>query len=151
VQIVIIMGSTDEVTEVLQRFPELRGNVGGNGALPAARPITSATTKTASYWTDKAVRDLLTLVWGKQKQLLRFLMKGKGAASYRDVMAHFKFKKGQQLSGILSGLTRNARKTTGFKDAKIIQWRRRNDTDSDGEYYIHPDAYDMLTMLAQDL
>ena len=148
-QFLWINGTSSEIAGVLEKFPELRNQANTNGSPhPAAAsvpPIVSLTTP--SYWTEKALKEVMDELWGNEKKLLGFVF-NEGAVGFSDVMKHMGFKKGQQLSGVLSGITRQSKKATGFKKAKLIKWRRVNENDWDGEYYVEADAAQLLNNLA---
>ena len=142
-RLIIADGTPAEVGEILRQFPELRAGIPSNGSDKSSLIAAAEAKGAPRYWTENAVRRLATLLWGDQKKLARLLME-RGGVSYREVLKHLGFSKGQQLSGIRSGITRNAKKVTGFADAEFVQWRRRTDNDWEGEYYIHPDALRLL-------
>jgi hypothetical protein len=81
----------------------------------------------ASVWNEKKVRafwDSLD-VWnagGRQKQLLRFLIKNGGRASEKEVWNQLGVKKGQELAGVLANLTRNARREARNDDVRAVAW-----------------------------
>jgi hypothetical protein len=141
VQVLLINGTSSEVIEVFERFPQL-ATPSHQTALPKGLLDDSA----PRYWTQENIRKLVGYIGGDQRKIMRFLMEQGGKATPKSIRTHMHYgNNGQKLAARLSGLTRNAKRATGFDKATLVDWRRRNDDDQEGEYFIVPDAYRTIT------
>ena len=65
---------------------------------------------------------MLNGLYGDQERLVDYLIEKGGFAPTEDILKHLGFKEGNQLAGIRSSLTRNARRETGYKSADVVEW-----------------------------
>ena len=82
---------------------------------------------------------------GKQKKVLRFLIKKGGRATFQEVQSHLGVESGQELAGVLANITRNARRETDYKKAIAIDWK--HDGEGKGFYCIPDDLLPFLKSL----
>ncbi len=82
---------------------------------------------------------------GKQKKVLRFLIKKGGRATYDDVKNYLGAESGQELAGVLANITRNARRETEYKKALAIDWK--HDGEGKGFYFVPEDLLPFLKAL----
>ena len=95
-------------------------------------------------WTDSNVRELLTLFWGDQAKLVRFLVEHSGQAPYTEIGVYMGYER-QKLGAILSAVIRNARKATKDPEAQFLRWRPTADR---GQIiYIDPAAHEALSRI----
>ena len=95
-----------------------------------------------SVWTIERARALWGYIYGDQKKLIQYLL-SKGTASVPEILGHLGMKKGAELAGVRSSLTRNARRETGYKDAKVIQWTQGANK-NDWNYRLDPEVEALL-------
>ncbi len=93
-------------------------------------------------WSGHKIKKLLSLLYGDQAKLVKFLVEQGGTSPYTQVAKHMGYD-AQRLSGILSPITRNAQAATGDREARLIDWRI--DDSGTRQYFIHPDALPFLT------
>ena len=116
----VLEGTHEEVTAAVRSLQgnnttNVPGNNSGGGNHVANGSASSA------VWTEKRVEALWNCLYGDQKKLIQYLL-SKRTASVPDILKHLEMKRGIELAGIRSSLTRNARRVTGHKEAKVIEW-----------------------------
>ena len=82
---------------------------------------------------------------GEQLKLLRFVLREE-TPTYEEVQKHMGYGQ-QELSGVLSGVTRNAKKVTGDKNAKVIDCEIQED--SKRHYYVKSEPLSFLKSLLE--
>jgi hypothetical protein len=87
-------------------------------------------------WTEAAARAFWISLdrshnGGRQKKLLEYMMGKDGRATPDEVLKHLKIDN-EKLRGVLANITRNARRETGYKKAKVVDWAN----DKGGYYFI---------------
>lgn len=118
----------------------------GNGHKIALKGNTGS-----SVWNEKKAREFWNSldVWhggGRQKKLLRFLVKNGGRATENEVWTFLGIKKGQELAGVLANITRNARREAKDDDVRAVTWEF--DDQNECHYYIPEDLLQFLKQLA---
>lgn len=99
-----------------------------------------------AIWTEDRVRALWNWLYGNQKKLVQFLIDHGGRARKEELEKVLGIKKGNELAGLLSCITRNARRETKYGEAEVVCWERGDDG---REYYrIVPQVYEILKGLA---
>ncbi|HZE73020.1 MAG TPA: hypothetical protein VE135_26210 [Pyrinomonadaceae bacterium] len=99
-------------------------------------PVDTGTKVEIVVWTKQSARTFVDLLYGDQHKLLQFLVQRGGAAPYADVEAYMGYR-GQRLAGVLSSLTRNAKKATAMEQARVLEWRG---VPGNYEYFVDPKA-----------
>ena len=89
-------------------------------------------------WNEASARDFWDSLdsAGRQKKILVFMIKRGGRATVDEVMSHLGATKGQELAGVLANISRNARRETGNKKARVVDWM----SDGKGGCYYIPDG-----------
>jgi len=97
------------------------------------------------YWNEQSARRFWAMLWGEQAKLVKFLV-SKGTATYEEVQKFMGY--GQQnLSGVLSGITRNAQAATGDRLARLIDWKFTDD--GERRYFVDSDAHPFLKQVVK--
>jgi len=136
----VLEGQPSEIVEAIRELAAK--NIGGNGSRllhPQAQPAVSA------VWTEARVQTLWNFLYGRQKELVRFLVKQGGKATIQEVMTELNLKKATEVAGLRSCITRNARRETGNKRAALIAWER--DPKGNWHYRIAPEILGYLKKL----
>jgi hypothetical protein len=129
-----------EPFEIARALREIGGqSVGSNGRTVAS--TTPAVTGAQIVWSDQAVRKFAQCLFGKQKKLIEFLLKKKSSVSINEIMNHLGLKTGNQLAGILSCITRNARRETGYSEAMAYGYELK---DGVWHYFVRPELAENL-------
>lgn len=136
----VIECATHELAGVLEALRQVR--VGGNGqagsnagaASVAVSPLT--TSENTVVWTEQRARTLWNWFYGDQKKLVDLLMEKDMTSD--QIQKALKIN-GHVLSGLLSCITRNAKRETRYKEARVIDWKP---TAGGGLYYILPEVKD---------
>jgi hypothetical protein len=131
-----------------EEFNAVRGHSGapqsGHGAAkPIGRPQFWNSANAAAFWNSLDPRRN----GGKQKKVLRFLIKKGGRATYEEVKSHLAAKNGQELAGVLANISRNARRETDYKKALAVDWKP--DGKGGGFYFIPDDLLQHLKDVEQ--
>ncbi len=100
----------------------------------------------AAVWTTKRAEALWNWLYGDQRKLMKFLLDKGGMASQAEIMNHLALKKGNELAGLRSCITRNARRETGYREAVVIDWILGDD--SKWYYKLEPEVHDLLKQIA---
>lgn len=129
----VIECSTEELPSVLAvlRQPQ-HAKTGGNGTsdgsstTPPSTVSPLTTSNNAVVWTEARARALWNWFYGDQKKLIDLLMvqplSGKQIQKALNIDGHV-------LSGLLSCITRNAKRETKYDDARVIDWKPEGGTD----------------------
>lgn len=129
-----------EPHEVAKAIRELGGAASsGPASAGAVREQHAADTQVA--WTETTVRNFWHWLYGDQKKLMEFLLKKKTSVSIDDIKDHLALKTGNQLAGILSCITRNARRETGYYKAMAYGYELK---DGVWYYFVRPEVVDIL-------
>jgi len=111
----ILDGSFEEITTAIGALRDKFANGHKQGINADKQP-------NAVVWTPKRAEEFWDALYGKQKELVQFLLDKGGNSSLKEVKQHLGLTKGVQVAGLLSGITRNARRETGYKAAVVVQW-----------------------------
>lgn len=143
----VLEGNHEELTGALRSLQG--GNVtsspaaNGGGGTNVANGFNGT-----SVWTMERVHALWACIYGDQKKLIQYLL-SKGTASVPEILGHLGLKKGAELAGVRSSLTRNARRETGYKKAKVIQWTL-GANDHKWYYEINPEVKALLQLVVKE-
>jgi hypothetical protein len=137
----VLDGTIEEVTEAIR---SLGGAHVTNGHSETGY---SATRSETTVWTPKRAAALWNWLYGDQQKLVKFLLDRGGSASQVEIMKHLGLKKGNELAGVRSCITRNARRETGYSHADVVKWA----VDGQGNwgYKLVPEVHDLLRQVAK--
>ncbi len=140
---IFLEGSPDEISRAAKELGLVVPQTKSSGSVPKASNGTTNGTTVAQKWSERAIDRFVDYIWGNQIDLVKFILREEERATKKSIMKHFKFTKGQQLAGVLSGMTRNAIGATNDDEAKFIlsDW---NDAEDDYVYFIDPEALDLI-------
>ena len=138
----VLEGQPGEIVEAIRELSQRRNPVVINGRRGSAGNTQSAA---SAVWTDQNVKSLWGFLYGKQKELVRFLVQRGGKASIQEVIKELKLAKSTEVAGLRSCITRNARRETGYKKAELIAWERT--PKGEWQYRINADALSVLKEL----
>jgi hypothetical protein len=129
----VLEGQTSEIVEAIRELGQRVAQV------PSTR-LNGASSGSAgtAVWSEDKVRNLWNFLYGKQKDLVRFLIQRGGKASIQEVMKELSLHKSTEVAGLRSCITRNSRRETGYKKAELIAWERN--LKGEWNYKIAPDA-----------
>jgi hypothetical protein len=119
-------GSPDELAELLERMPQLVPATVGQAAAATATaekvPATVAVSVNPVFtvWTKEKVEEMWRNIYGDQRKLVSYLISKNGKATISDVNKHLGFERGPQIAGVLSSITRNARRITKYRLARFV-------------------------------
>jgi hypothetical protein len=137
----VLEGQPSEIAEAIRELCQRRGSV------PIGRGASNGSVQSlaSTVWTEGAVRSLWNFLYGKQKELVRYLVQRGGKATIQEVMKELSLRKGTEVAGLRSCITRNARRETGYKKADLISWERT--PKGEWQYKINADALPALKQL----
>jgi hypothetical protein len=120
-----------------EEFKAIRHLLGGT-VQSGQEASTKPTNGNPQIWNETSAR----LFWdsldpiGRQKKVLLFIIKRNGRATHDELMNLLGVKSGQALAGVLANISRNARRETGVKKARVVDWM----SDGKGGCYYIPDG-----------
>src|SRR5262245_18722201 len=126
-------GTPAEIAELRQRIAEQQR--------PQSTNSGEATTSTAGagLWTEDKVAEQWNVASGHKEKLYELIEAEDGKVGVAKAQKHLGLKPGPQIAGVLSGITRDARRITGNKDARFVEFSKN------GYGYEIPEP--LLTML----
>lgn len=147
-QVLVFEGTYEELIRVGEEFVARHGNLIATPTdVAQLQPMATINVGDGvRYWTEHTARALWTLLSGDQAKLVKYLLQRGGAAKYSDVQKQLGLG-AQKLAGVLSSITRNAKKATGYREARLVNWRKTSG--GDNEYYVHPTALSLLSAIAK--
>ncbi len=139
-------GTPGEIAELLERMPQLNSVAQASSVRGS---ISSSTSSGLSLWTPEKVSRMWSGLYGDQKKLVQFIVSKGGKVTVTEAQKHLGFARGPAIAGVLSSITRNARRVTKYKEARLVEdWTEdRNGTTVWG--YRLPDP--VLTLLKQTI
>jgi hypothetical protein len=145
---IVLEGPSEEVTKAIRA---IQGEFPTAPTTPVAGNNNHASNgneeRSDIIWTQKRAEAFLTCLYGHQRKLIEFLLDRNGSALQEDVMRHLGLKTGNSLAGVRSCITRNARRETDYKKAKVIKW---NLGDNGKWYYqLVPEVHEVLKQAAK--
>jgi hypothetical protein len=105
-------------------------------------PLT--TSDNAVVWTEPRARTLWNWFYGDQKKLVDLLMEKDMTSD--QIQKALKID-GHVLSGLLSCITRNAKRETRYKEARVIGWRPQQR--GGWVYYILPEVKELFQRVSK--
>ena len=102
-------------------------------------------TQGTTVWTLKRARKLWSWLYGDQRKLVQFLLDKGGSATTQDIMKYLGMKKGNELAGVRSCITRNARRETAYREADVIGWALGDD--GKWRYKLVPEVHELLKQI----
>lgn len=134
----ILEGTPEEIADAMRR---LDGHIGRNEASSSA----SQSQLAGFFWREDQAQALWNCLDGDQKKVVRFLLE-RQRASLTQLKSHLGKEKGYGVAGVLANISRNARRETDYKKAKVVLKSRGEDGKK--YYYIAPEIVGMLKKLA---
>jgi hypothetical protein len=124
------------------------GKVAENAAVQAAKSNGKLDESHTSVWTFSRAEKLWKGLYGQQQKFVKFLVEKGGRATLAEAMKHLGLKKGVELAGVRSCLTRNARRETGYKQAIVMDWKMGED----GKWYYQlvPEVHELFKQIAEN-
>ena len=110
-------GSPGEIAELLERMPQL------NSLAQAVSPRDSAPASSPSgfsLWTAEKVAKIWSEMYGDQKKLVEFIVAKGGKVAVTEAQRHLGLKRGPAIAGVVSSITRNARRITKYREARLV-------------------------------
>ena len=146
---IVLEGPAEEVTKALQA---IQGELASAQTTPLIENNNHAANGNDQHgeviWTQKRAQAFWSCLYGDQQKLIRFLLDKDGSALQEDVMKHLGLKKGNSLAGVRSCITRNARRETDNKKAKVIKWMLGENRK--WYYQLVPEVHDLLKQIADE-
>lgn len=136
----VLDGSFEEITNALRALRDKAPN--GHSSVPKVVDDGHS----ALVWTPRRAEAFWGSLSGGQKELVQFVVDKGGTARMKEIMQHLNLRQGVQLAGLLSGITRNARRETGYRDAEVIGWHVADD--GKWRYAIRNEVYELLKQIA---
>ncbi len=138
----VLDGSVEEISAALKALQ----STSPNGTQAHSGIAHTASPPSSSVWTEARVRALWSWLYGNQKKLVQFLLDNGGKGTIEEIMKALSLKKGNEVAGLLSCITRNARRETEYRHAEVITWR----TNPSGHwhYVIAPEVLAILKKIA---
>ena len=140
----ILDGTFDEVTSAVR---EIQGKSTTHATSSDNKHSSNGTNgqQGTTVWTMKRAEALWKSLYGDQEKLVKFLLDKGGSASQSDIMKHLGLKTGNQLAGVRSSITRNARRETQYQAATVIEWA----TGADGKwhYKLVPEVHEFFKQI----
>lgn len=137
-------GTYQELVNLSNDFVDKWGDLIAGQRSAGQHPALTAASK-VSEWTEQAAKELLDTLFGDQKRLVMYLIGKDGTATSTEIEADLGLAK-QKLAGVLSSITRNAKKATGDAGARLVAWR--GTADGKYQYYIVPEAVQYVSTSA---
>lgn len=132
-----VFEGTPEEFNVIRNHPGTAQN-GDTAAKLSGNPHFWKAANALAFWNSLDTRHN----GGKQKKVLRFLIKKGGRATFEEVKSHLGVDSGQEVAGVLANISRNARRETEYKKALAVDWK--SDSKGDGYYFIPDDLLQFM-------
>jgi hypothetical protein len=119
-KVLVFEGAPGEIADLLERMPHL--NVSGlpsNGSDANVQP--SPISPKVAIWTRERVTEMWNGLYGDQKKLVKLILDKGGKVEVTDAQKHLGFGRGPRIAGVLSCITRNARRITKYKEARFVE------------------------------
>ena len=141
----VIECTAQELASVLAVLQQARserpatGNGNGNTTPVPLPPRPLTTSDNTVVWTEARARALWNWFYGDQKTLIDLLMQQPMMSP--QIQKAMKID-GHVLSGLLSCITRNAKRETKYKEAHVVSWKPQEN--GKGVYYILPEVKELF-------
>jgi hypothetical protein len=135
----VLEGEPKELAEAIKELSGPPSSIPSN-SVPAVGNIADAQVA----WKEKTVGSFWNCLYGGQKKLMQLLLKKPGA-SVEDIKNHLGLKTGNQVAGLLSCITRNARRETGFDEAMAYSYELK---EGGWHYSVRPEVVEILKKMS---
>src|SRR2546425_10261152 len=119
-RVMVFEGTPGEVSDLLERFPQLNPSAlppSGAGGGPAAESISPK----VAVWTKERITAMWNCLYGDQQKLVEYIVRRGGRVTLAGAQKHLGFSKGPEIAGVMSSITRNARRITKYREARVVE------------------------------
>lgn len=137
----ILEGQPSEIAKAIMEMGDVQST------FPTSEPSVHRrhASETQVVWTEAAVREFWNWLYGNQKKLMELLLKKKGSVSLDEIKERLGLNTGNQVAGILSCITRNARRETGYDQAMAYGYELK---DGVWHYFVRPELIQILKKIS---
>lgn len=133
----VLEGEPGEIAAALREI----GGDSTNAAVGGERHPEVASANAQVVWTETSVRNFWHWLYGDQKKLMEYLLKKNTSVSIEEIKGKLGLKTGNQVAGVLSSITRNARRETGYKKAMAYGYELKEGV---WHYFVRPELVEIL-------
>jgi hypothetical protein len=119
-KLLVFEGAPGEIADLLERMPHLNTSgfsANGSEADGSSSPISPK----VAIWTRERVAEMWNRLYGDQRKLVQLILDRGGKVEVTDAQKHLGFRRGPEIAGVLSSITRNARRITKYKEARFVE------------------------------
>ena len=119
-KLLVFEGAPGEIADLLERMPHLNTpGLPSNGS--GANANSSLVSPKVAVWTRERVTEMWNCLYGAQRKLVQLILDKGGKLDVADAQKHLGFGRGPKIAGVLSSITRNARRITKYKEARFVE------------------------------
>jgi len=119
-KVLIFEGTPGEVADLLERMPQLNSTIHHSSGAASGADAVPQNPKMA-VWTKERVIEMWNCLYGDQQKLVEFIVRKAGKVTMADAQKYLGFSKGPAIAGVMSSITRNARRITKYKEARFVE------------------------------
>ncbi len=122
-KLLVFDGTAGEIADLMERMPHLN-SVADPLPLQSAPSAMAGTSPTFSAWTREKMERMYNQLYGDQRKLVDFILTSPDAkVTVREAQKYLGFGPGPRIAGVLSSITRNARRITKYREARLVdEW-----------------------------
>jgi hypothetical protein len=145
---ILLNGTPQEITEFLKLHPE---GFGSTEKSSGQSSVEDALVEPGNNWTRRSMHDFYARIYGKNKEVVGFVIRNGGSTTRSEIMKHFGFSRdsaGGGHRGILAAIAKHARSATKSKDASLFHTSRPEPGVI--RYSIHPEILHLIREMQLD-
>ncbi len=121
-KLLVYEGSAGEISDLLERMPQLNSGATGQVTTGSAPPVATNISPAFAVWTREKIERMYNGLFGDQRKLVDYILSAPNARVLtREAQKFLGFGRGPQIAGVLSSITRNARRITKFREARLVE------------------------------
>ncbi len=121
-KLLVFEGSAGEISDLLERMPQLNSGVTAQLTTGSAVPASTNASPAFAVWTREKMERMYNHLFGDQRKLVDYILTAPNARVLtREAQKQLGLRPGPQIAGVLSSITRNARRITKYREARLVE------------------------------
>jgi hypothetical protein len=121
-KLLVFEGSAGEISDLLERMPQLNSGAITQVTKGSAPPVSTNNSPAFAVWTREKMERMYSHLYGDQLKFVDYILAAPNARVLtREAQKFLGFGQGPQIAGVLSSITRNARRITKFREARLVE------------------------------